>query len=91
MEKKTEVIAFTCGGCVCKWTGVNRAHCSVCHITFGGPTKFDSHRRRGKCMPLALIEKPIEEGGLGLSDNGKCVWTSVYIGGEDEADSDLSD
>jgi hypothetical protein len=89
-KKKIEVPPHTCGGCTNKWTGVNRAHCSVCHITFGGPTKFDSHRRRGKCMALALIEKSVEDGGLGLSDNGKGVWTSVYAGGEDEEDSNFS-
>jgi hypothetical protein len=90
-NKKLEVPPHTCRGCSNKWTGVNRAHCSVCHITFGGPTKFDEHRRRNKCLTLKLIAAPIEEGGLGLSDNGKGVWTSAYLGGEDEEGSDISD
>jgi hypothetical protein len=88
---KVEVVPISCGGCIHKWTGVNRAHCSACHITFGGPSKFDQHRRRNKCMPLKLIEAPIDAGGLGLSDNGKGVWTAIYNGGENAEDSDLSD
>jgi hypothetical protein len=70
--------------CLCRatWTGKNRAHCAVCHITFGGVTSFDAHRRGGKCMRIEKIMLPVEAGGLALTDNGKGVLTSIYGGDE---------
>lgn len=62
---------ITCGGCSNIWTGVNRAHCSACHYTFGGMTSFDAHRKGGKCTHPSQ---------LGLTDNGKGVWVSDYRG-----------
>jgi hypothetical protein len=32
-----------------------QAHCSACHLTFGGVTGFDAHRKDGACSdPSAL-------------------------------------
>jgi len=69
---KIEQIPCRCGA---RWTGLNRAHCSACHITFGGVASFDRHRAGGECMPLEdIINK------LKLADNGKGVWTATYDG-----------
>ena len=33
----------------------NQAHCAACHLTFGGVTGFDAHRKHGACLdPYAL-------------------------------------
>jgi hypothetical protein len=55
--------------CGADWTGDNRCHCSLCHITFGGLASFDQHRRGAKC------KKPES---LDLHDNGKGVWVADY-------------
>lgn len=37
-----------------------QAHCTVCHVTFGGVSNFDLHRRGGLCLTpesLSLIER----------------------------------
>jgi hypothetical protein len=57
--------------CNATWTGVNRAHCSACHNTFGGVTSFDAHRKGGRCTKPA---------SLGLHNNGKGIWVSNYSG-----------
>lgn len=51
---ETAVAWFThrCGK---KWRGVSRAHCGVCHETFGGVTGFDEHRRNGACLKPAAM------------------------------------
>ena len=39
----------------CKSPTPAQAHCSVCHLTFGGVTGFDAHWKDGKCAdPSAL-------------------------------------
>lgn len=59
-----------CGGCDSVWTGAARAHCSNCHITTGGVTSFDAHRKqygeRGSCIDPAT---------LGLVQTEKGIWS----------------
>lgn len=62
--------SFTCGGCDNVWSGLRRCHCAACHVSFGGLISFDAHRKYNKCL------KPES---LGLTDNGKGVWTSNYV------------
>jgi len=39
----------------CKRPTPAQCHCSVCHLTFGGISGFDSHQRRGSCQdPVSL-------------------------------------
>lgn len=66
---------ITCSGCSSEWSGVNRCHCSKCHITWGGLTSFDQHRKGKKCQTPQ---------SLGLTDNGRGVWVSDYMGPENE-------
>lgn len=42
-----------------------QAHCGTCHVTFGGVTGFDAHRRAGQCRP------PDE---VGYTDDGTGVF-----------------
>ena len=35
---------FSCGGCRNRWSGLARAHCPNCHLTFNGITTADKHR-----------------------------------------------
>lgn len=67
---KIDPIPCRCGA---HWTGLNRAHCSACHITFGGVASFDRHRAGGRCMSLEDIINKLQ-----LNDNGKGVYTSTY-------------
>lgn len=39
----------------CKRPTPAQAHCSVCHLTFGGVTGFDAHRRDGRCLDPAQL------------------------------------
>jgi len=48
-------LPYTCGGCSARWSGYRTAHCTVCHITFAGPSNFDDHRRDGRCLPPATV------------------------------------
>jgi hypothetical protein len=43
----------------------SNAHCSACHVTFGGITGFDRHRRGGEC---------IAPSGLDMHPDGRGVW-----------------
>lgn len=43
----------------------SQAHCGACHVTFGGVTGFDRHRRDGQCLTPAEI---------GYADNGSGVY-----------------
>lgn len=53
------------GCCEASWTGLTRAHCTVCHATFSTPANFDLHRRYGRCTDPA-------ERGLVSNDRG--IW-----------------
>lgn len=33
-----------CSACGARWKGERPAHCTVCHLTFGGDGGFDAHR-----------------------------------------------
>lgn len=56
----------------------SQAHCSVCHITFGGITGFDRHRRDGQCLtpeaigytrsPTGVYRAPMSEAGKARLD-----------------------
>lgn len=35
--------------CQARWAGMSTAHCATCHLTFTGPSAFDTHRRGGEC------------------------------------------
>jgi hypothetical protein len=44
----------------CQRPTQSQAHCSVCHVTLGGPWAFDRHRRGGECVDpasLGLVER----------------------------------
>lgn len=44
----------------CRTPSRSQAHCSECHVTFGGVTGFDQHRRSGSCVDpqeLGFLEK----------------------------------
>lgn len=43
----------------------SQAHCGACHVTFGGITGFDRHRRDGQCLTPEAI---------GHTDNGRGVY-----------------
>jgi hypothetical protein len=49
----------TCSGCPARWTGSRTAHCSGCHISFGGVALFDMHRSHygdhGGCQDPATM------------------------------------
>lgn len=72
-----------CNGCDRRWSGMNMAHCSVCHHTFGGVGSFDKHRsgskpgtktgirRAGECTPPADI---------GLTQNEHGTWVAPSNG-----------
>ena len=73
---------YSCGGCTTRWSGIGRAHCSGCHITFATATLFDRHRRlRGEdstCLDPATIET--KDGPLRLRGD-------VWFGPEMPADA----
>lgn len=39
-----------CTDCPSLPTNSPRSHCTVCHQTFDGVTKFDNHRYEGRCV-----------------------------------------
>jgi hypothetical protein len=46
--------------CGAQWTGLGRAHCSACHLTFSTPGTFDRHRRNFSCLEpegAGLVER----------------------------------
>lgn len=43
----------------------SQAHCGACHVTFGGVSGFDRHRRDGQCLTPEAI---------GHADNGRGVF-----------------
>jgi hypothetical protein len=54
----------SCGGCEVTWAmETNRAHCSVCHMTFSSIKTFDMHRN---CKRAYNICKSPESVGLAL-------------------------
>lgn len=60
--------AITCR-CGDTWTGLNRAHCSICHRTFGGITGFDKHRDNEECL---------EPETIGYHLNKHNIWVGTY-------------
>jgi hypothetical protein len=56
------------GSCSCgtRWTGLNVAHCAVCHLTFFSVNGFDEHRIGGRCR----TEAELSERGLEPNDKG---------------------
>lgn len=68
-------MAHTCGGCPERWTGLGIAHCggrTGCHKTFGAVSRFDMHRKNGKCVSDAQMLK------LGLIKNAVGVYTTPF-------------
>lgn len=56
---------LTCGGCPSTWTGLSRAHCSACHLTFTGVSAFDRHRGAdGECLLPPNLGMVLREGGI---------------------------
>lgn len=43
----------------------HQAHCTVCHLTFGGVSGFDDHRKDGWC---------IDPTTLGMTQNERGIW-----------------
>lgn len=41
-----------CSGCNNRWSGHNTAHCSACHLTFGGVQGFDTHHFKDRCRTV---------------------------------------
>lgn len=57
----------------CRCPSLSQAHCSVCHVTFGGVSLFDDHRKAGECVEpasLGMVERdgiwrrPIDDADL---------------------------
>ena len=46
-----------CGGCDAQWGGLNRCHCSRCHLTFSGIGLFDKHQHYNKCKDPRYLKK----------------------------------
>lgn len=58
-------ILLTCGGCPSRWSGLGRAHCSACHLTFTGVSAFDRHRSsEGTCLLPTDLGMVLRNGGL---------------------------
>lgn len=55
---------LTCGRCPSTWSGLSRAHCSACHLTFTGITAFDRHRSDGGCASPVDLGMVLREGGI---------------------------
>lgn len=47
-----------CAGCGRRWSGRAEAHCSACHLHFGGVGGFDYHLTAQGCKPLGLLLDP---------------------------------
>jgi hypothetical protein len=71
MTRKEYTPSCACGA---RWTGLTRAHCSGCHLTFSGITAFDLHRRGGGCVDpstlLALVQDEAGTWGYPSGDGG---------------------
>lgn len=52
-----------CPRCETTWTGLSRAHCGACHLTFNSVGAFDKHRSNDRCLTPASL-KMILTGGL---------------------------
>lgn len=55
---------LTCGGCPSRWSGLGRAHCSACHLTFTGVSAFDRHRSDGGCLLPTDLGMVLRDGGI---------------------------
>lgn len=42
----------------------SNAHCSACHVTFGGITGFDRHRRAGQCLNPRDLDMHSDHNGV---------------------------
>jgi hypothetical protein len=57
------LLRITCGGCTASWAGQDRAHCSLCHVTYDSIALYDAHRAEGRCVrPQALGLVPTKNG-----------------------------
>lgn len=76
------------------WTGLNQAHCSICHRHFSSPANFDRHRPSyDGCLDPAGIQRrngdPVLKavsGPLGIT------WTGAgeYVGPGNDADPGIT-
>jgi hypothetical protein len=54
--RSTADLPHGCGRCAVRWSGALTSHCGGgCHLTFGGVTAFDRHRRSGACLPPETV------------------------------------
>jgi len=62
-------------GCGAHWTGLTRAHCAACHLTFNRPSLFDKHRVAGTCrLPVALGMVQKSDGVWGMPGDPEHQW-----------------
>lgn len=58
-------VLLSCSGCPSRWSGLARAHCSGCHLTFTGVSAFDRHRSsEGTCLLPPDLGMVLRDGGL---------------------------
>jgi len=58
-------VLLTCGGCPSRWSGLARAHCSACHLTFTGVSAFDRHRSADdECLDPTTLGMVLRPGAL---------------------------
>lgn len=64
--------AIRCGTCGARWSGLGRAHCGACHLTFSGVSYFDRHRSvagdHGSCLDPAGLAAATGEPVMVLRD-----------------------
>ncbi len=66
--------AITCSGCTAKWTGLGRAHCSSCHMTYTGISAFEQHRGAiSEGAPRGFCHDPVS---LGMVEREPNLWGS---------------
>lgn len=54
----------------------SQCHCSVCHITFAGPTLFDAHRRGEVDDRHCMRPEQMTDRGLPLKLDERGIWRS---------------
>lgn len=59
-----KIVLLTCSGCPSRWSGLSRAHCSGCHLTFTGVTMFDRHRNSDGCANPVDLGMVLRAGGI---------------------------
>ncbi|HEX8807995.1 MAG TPA: C2H2-type zinc finger protein [Xanthobacteraceae bacterium] len=82
--------AITHGECGQTWTGLRRAHCPVCHITFNSDSAAEQHRR-GKPGIDRHCVAPADAGLVAVEQPWGVCWqkpgTDYRFGRDDEQEA----